>query len=349
MKTFCGLIVCLLVMGAAALSVNKSLLGHKTGASQSATVSTDTISTGADGSVTIHTAVLTDADGYAGPTPLDVTVDKDGKITAVTVLDNAETPRFMERAAAVLDPYKGMDIHRAATAHVDAVSGATYTSNALITNVRAAAEYYSGHSVGKVPHEPVPVALWVALGVTLVACIVPLFVRNRVYLTVQMIVNVVVLGFWGAQFLDYTLMLKYLSSGLALPAGLAALCMLVAAFVYPLFGRPQHYCNYICPLGSAQALAGKICGYKIRLKARTVKALDWFRRILWVCLTLLLWMDAATGWMDLELFQVFVPQSAGWGIIAAAGVMLLLSMVIQRPYCRFVCPTGSLFKSEIWR
>ncbi len=120
--------------------------------------------------------------------------------------------------------------------------------------------------------------------------------------------------------------------------------MLVAAFIYPLFGHPQHYCTHICPLGSAQQLVGQICGYKIHISPKVLKGLDWFRKILWAVLMLLLWTDCLTGWMDLELFQAFQVQSASWWIIGAALVFVALSAVVSRPYCRFVCPTGSLFK-----
>ncbi len=156
--------------------------------------------------------------------------------------------------------------------------------------------------------------------------------------------NIVVLGFWCGQFIDYSLMLKYMSGGFFMPGALVAIVMLVAAFIYPLFGKQQHYCNHICPLGSAQILAAQLCGYKIHLSAKFVKVLDWFRKILWAVLMLLLWADVMTGWMDLELFQAFQFESASTGIIIAAIIFVALSAVVARPYCRFVCPTGSLFK-----
>ena len=160
----------------------------------------------------------------------------------------------------------------------------------------------------------------------------------------QLIANVVVLGFWSGQFLDYALILKYVSSGFVLPIGLVAIVMLIAAFIYTIFGHPQHYCTHICPLGSAQQLAGQACGYKIHISQAWLKGLDWFRKILWAILMLLLWADCLTGWMDLELFQAFQFESARLGIIIGAVVFIILSTVVSRPYCRFVCPVGSLFK-----
>lgn len=328
---------------AAAISVNKAVLGYRIDSEPvDESASVDALSQLSDGSEVIHTAGLPGTiAGYAGPVPVDIFI-ADGKIVRITPSENAETPSFFQRAETLIDQWLGKTPQEAMDLHVDAVSGATFSSNALISNVNAGLAYYDG--VVARPSGSFPLKLWIALAVTLAACIVPIFVRSKVYHNVQLIANVVVLGFWCGQFLDYALILKYASSGFALPAALVAIAMLVAAFIYPLFGHPQHYCNHICPLGSAQQLMAEICGYKIRLSKGVLKALDWFRRILWGALMLLLWTDCLTGWMDLELFQAFQFRSASAGIIIAACVFVLISTVVARPYCRFVCPTGSLFK-----
>lgn len=335
-------VVALLMMVAAAIVVNKSVFGRSVVPTDATAEAKEAETVTTEGEVVIHTADVQGCiDGYAGPVDLDIYISE-GKIKEVKALDNVETPGFFKRAAVILSDWVGETPEDALLLKVDAVSGATYSSQAIITNVNAGLAYYEGMQAKKAP--AMPWKMWVALGVTLCACIVPLLVRKKWYHTVQMVANVVVIGFWCGQFLDYALIMKYISKGVALPAGLVAVAMLIAAFVYPLFGRPQHYCTHICPLGSAQQLAGQICGYKIHLSAKVVKGLDRFRKLLWAALMLLLWADCLTGWMDLELFQAFQPESASWWIIGAAVVFVLLSAVVNRPYCRFVCPTGSLMK-----
>ena len=344
-KSFLILLLCLIMMSSASVCVNRSLFGHsldQTASPSDPALPADTLTVMADGTAVIHTARLTSVPGYAGPVPLDIYVS-DGMITGIRPLPNAETPSFFDRVLPLLDLWTGKSAEEAARVKADAVSGATYSSEAIIANVDAGISYYL--SSGAASRQPAfPAKMWVALAVTLAACVIPLFVRNRLYNRVQLLANVIVLGFWCGQFLDYALMLRFLSSGMAFPAALVAAVMLVAAFIYPLFGRPQHYCNHICPLGSAQILAAGLCRYKIRIGRRVMKALDWFRKILWAVLMLLLWADVWTGWMDLELFRAFMFRSAPAGIIAAALLFVLLSAVVSRPYCRFVCPTGSLFK-----
>lgn len=336
-------ILCILLMCATALCVNKAVFGHsfKQAASTVTVVDTDTISTLPDGTKVIHTALLTKAPGYAGPVPLDVYIVND-TITHIQALPNAETPGFFKRASAMLSQWIGKTPEEASTLQIDGVSGATYSSNAIKANVDAAIDFYAHTSANT--HREIPVKIWIAIAVTLAACILPLFVKNKLYRYAQMLANIIVLGFWCGQFLDYSLMLRYLSDGFTLPGGIIAILMLIAAFIYPLFGKPQHYCNHVCPLGAAQMLVAEICHYKVHISQKALVGLDWFRKILWGALMLCLWADIWTGWMDLELFQAFMVESAPIGIIIAAVVFILLSAVISRPYCRFVCPTGSLFK-----
>lgn len=332
----------------AAARVNNAIFGYSFHNTQNNTPTTpltseDTITISSEGDVTIHTAVLSDTQGYAGKTPLDIKINKEEIITEITPLDNEETPGFFNRAKELLKPLIGKKVKEIPEIKIDAVSGATYSSNALIQNLNAGLEFYSDSEAAKSTSE-IPLKVWIALSVILTACIVPLFIKNRYYLTAQLIANVIVLGVWCGEFLDYYLILKYLSFGFTFPVGLAAILMIIAAFVYPLFGKPQHYCNYICPLGSAQTLLGKISHKKLTLSAKLVKTLNLLRKVIWATLMILLWLDVATEWMDYELFQIFLPSSAPISVIVVASIFLILSTVIHRPYCRFVCPTGSLIK-----
>lgn len=342
-----SLLLALLMLIAAAITVNKAVFNHnlvKTASYEDAStaVTGDTVTVTSAGNAIIHTAGLPGTiNGYAGPVPLDIYIT-DGKISQIEALPNAETPSFFKRASGLFNNWIGKSPAEALEMKVDGVSGATYSSAAIINNVNEGIACYRG-TENKSP-DRTPWKIWVALAVTLAACILPLFVKNKIYHNVQLIANVLVLGFWCGQFLDYALILKYISGGFVLPVGLIAISMLIAAFIYPLFGKVQHYCTHICPLGSAQQLIGQICGYKIHISAKVLKGLDWFRKILWAVLMLSLWADCLTGWMDMELFQAFLFESASWWIIGAASLFIILSAIISRPYCRFVCPTGSLFK-----
>ena len=77
-------------------------------------------------------------EGYRGAVPLEVVVYK-GKVADIRVLDNSETPRYLRAAFDGLKgEWIGKSVAKASKAKPDAVSGATYTSNAIIYNMKIA-------------------------------------------------------------------------------------------------------------------------------------------------------------------------------------------------------------------
>lgn len=77
--------------------------------------------------------------GFNGPTPLQIALDQDGKIIEVRVLDNDETPNFLNRVinAGFLDSWNGLTAEEALNKEVDAVSGATFSSNGIKNSLKA--------------------------------------------------------------------------------------------------------------------------------------------------------------------------------------------------------------------
>lgn len=88
----------------------------------------------------INTTTLCDTKGYKSPTPLKVTVKKD-KIESVEALPNQETPKYFRRINEELIP-KFVGVKFDETDKVDALTGATMSSNAVKANLKAAYEYY---------------------------------------------------------------------------------------------------------------------------------------------------------------------------------------------------------------
>lgn len=75
--------------------------------------------------------------GYAGPTPVEITVTN-GKIEKIEALPNVETPGFFQRVkeSSIFTALIGKTIKEASEVQLDAVSGATYSSKAVIENIR---------------------------------------------------------------------------------------------------------------------------------------------------------------------------------------------------------------------
>ncbi|MDE7411304.1 MAG: 4Fe-4S binding protein [Paramuribaculum sp.] len=342
-----SLAVVFLLMAAASVALTGKLMGHDFKAHDSS-LKAETIAD--DGTVVINTSVLPQrVQGYAGDVPVQITISGD-TVRSVEALDNVETPGFFRRVerAGLIDSWTGKSVADAAALSVDAVTGATYSSNALIANVREGLSYYgqidvSQISVGESAEHGV--AFYLSLVVVLMAAIIPLFTRNKRYRTLQLLLNAAILGFWTGTFVDYTMMVGYMSRGLTLSAAIVPAILLVVAFIYPLFGRQGHYCAWVCPLGSLQELAAQVNPRrKIQIGPRTVRFLTTLRMLLWGVLMLCLWLGVWVSWIDYELFAAFIVRSASVAILAVGGAVILLSLFVNRPYCRFVCPTGTLMR-----
>jgi len=346
------LITCFLVLAVAAINRDGRVAGYELGkkpAADAATATTavDSITVTGDGTTVVNTTGIgADIKGYAGAVPLEIRI-KDGKIQQVKALPNNETPDFFEAAAEILAAWDGLSPEEALAKKVDAVSGATFSSRAIISNVErglAVAQNSSAEKsfLDKLDLSPKFIA---GLLVVLMAAIVPLFTKNKRYRLVQLLLNVVVLGFWCGSFISYSLLVGYVSSGVDFWLSLTPIVMIVTAFVYPLFGKKQYYCMNICPFGSLQELAGKTNPHhKWHLSPKVQKRLSTFREILWAVLMLLMLTGVYSGWMDYEFFTAFIFRSASVVVIALAALMVILSVFVARPYCRFLCPTGMLFK-----
>jgi uncharacterized protein with FMN-binding domain len=88
------------------------------------------------------TSLATDIEGYVGCTPVKVYI-KGGKVLRIEALENEETPKYFDMVEkGLLKKWNGMPVKTAEKCKVDAVTGATVSSEAVIENVRRGISYY---------------------------------------------------------------------------------------------------------------------------------------------------------------------------------------------------------------
>ncbi|MCR5851094.1 MAG: FMN-binding protein [Bacteroidaceae bacterium] len=89
------------------------------------------------------TTLATDIEGYVGCTPMKVYIKGD-KVLRVEALENEETPKYFDLMVSkgLLKKWNGMPVKTAEKCKVDAVTGATVSSEAVIENVRRGISYY---------------------------------------------------------------------------------------------------------------------------------------------------------------------------------------------------------------
>ncbi len=348
LQSLFGLIVAFLLIASVSIRRDGRLWGHSLTANTKEPPQVES-KTG-DTLVINTTEIGKNIIGYNGPVPLEIFICH-GRVVKVVALPNAETPGFFARVKGLLNRWNGLTVEEALALDVDAVAGATFSSNAVIGNMRRGLQQAQQQSVTKSVWNTIniPPQFIIGLVVVLMAAILPLLVRNKTIRIIQMVLNVIVLGFWCGAFISYASLVNYMSNGMNVIVLAVPFVMLVTAFVYPLFGRKAHYCSYVCPFGSLQQLVGMCVKYKLPIKPSIVKILGRLRQGLWAVLMLCMWCGVLFKWMDYELFSAFLFGSASWVVIAVAVVFVLLSAIVNRPYCHFVCPTGTLLRISEWR
>ena len=106
----------------------------------------DEVMTQENGTYIVNTTTLaTDVVGYLETTPLKIYIKGD-KIQRVEALPNQETPKYVFKVKKELltkwDGKKVKDVMREINPQTDVITGATYSSNAVVENLKRGLQYY---------------------------------------------------------------------------------------------------------------------------------------------------------------------------------------------------------------
>ena len=285
--------------------------------------------------------------GFAGATPLFLLLSPDQTVRAIAAADNEESPDFFKQATeGIYAQIIGQRVGDVEKAQVDAVTGATFSSNAIISNIKqtlaARAEDQSGQKAA-------PAIGWGKTAAVIVMLLLGMLAswRFRGVKSVRLamlLLNVCVTGFWCGQFLSVSMLRGWIQNGLDPLLYLPALLMFIVAIVMPFLHRPHHYCTWICPYGSLQELAYRLPVPKIKVSNGVFKLMRLIRMLALMLLLLLLWMGMGAGLLDYEPFTAFMLNAATPAVLVLATLFVIAGLFIPRPWCRCLCPMGTLLE-----
>lgn len=140
-------------------------------------------------------------------------------------------------------------------------------------------------------------------------------------------------------------MLPYMFQELVLQVGDGAGAVLLgaafgmAAYILVVLLFSRHFCGYLCPVGAVQELAYTIPSPKVKVPWKAVPQV-----VRWVVFVLVVGAGIAASLPVLRALgirQFFtLTLSAGFLVFL---VLVLVSVFLYRPFCRFACPPGALF------
>jgi len=288
--------------------------------------------------------------GYAGETPLQIVLSNDGKIINVVFLPNNETPGFIRRIenSGFMDSWNGLTVGEAINKRVDAMSGATMTTQSVINTLRD--DLIERVKLGEIECEIEILQIskgwryYVRISASLLVLVVALFSfffpkkmsPFRLYL---LALSVIVLGFWQGQHLSITHFINMAMYGFNWAVWFIPLLVLIA-FALPLIFRKSFYCTYVCPFGAAQELVSKLNKKHIKIPQKVYNALIYLRPLYLLVIICLLFTGILSDFVDFEPFAAFMLDINLWIPMVIAGIFLMVSIFSPRFWCKYCCPTG---------
>jgi len=184
---------------------------------------------------------------------------------------------------------------------------------------------------------------WVYLALTLVAAIWVLFRLSPRWRKVVLVASVAALGFFHLELPSVHCILEGFFHRLGEDFLKAPMIVKLALAFIPAVFLGRVFCGYVCPKGAAQELI-----FLRRVRLKVPRTLDRMLRLLpygsLAALVIFPLMYDYRLWTDLDPF-LWVFQGHGHlpGLVLL-GVLVPASVVLCRPFCRYLCPLVPIFR-----
>jgi RnfABCDGE-type electron transport complex G subunit len=300
---------------------------------------------------------LGEAKGYGGPIQVAVAAGLEGQVLGMAVVEHKETPSFFARVAGddLMEKLTGKqyDDSFRLGGELDAVTGATITSRALVEATGMATRRVAGQQLDLPVSEPAPPPI--QFGIPEIAVLL-LFAaayvghRRGFKYTKQvrwatLLIGLVVLGFW----FNVPLSLAKFNSFLlgfwpAWRTGLYWYLLIGGILLIATMDRKNAYCGWFCPFGAAQDCMGAIGGAKYVGPPRKYRPyFKWAQRgLAWLAL-LLAFLFRNPGISSYEVFGALFDFTGSGALFAMLAIVLVASLFVRRPWCNYLCPLDPIY------
>jgi Na+-translocating ferredoxin:NAD+ oxidoreductase RnfG subunit len=284
--------------------------------------------------------------GYAGTVPVMIAVDRNDVIKGIKLMPNVESPGFIRRIRkkGFFNSWDGMPVDTALVKEVDAISGASMTTNAVKQGIKLRLEKYAKRVVEKKSIDYMKILYYLGsifvIGLALISFFYP--GKLKKFRILLLLSSILILGLWQGNFISLALLYGWFLNGVPLVGKIILISIVLLAILVPLFTSKSFYCVYVCPYGAAQELAGKITKKKISLPQKLGKILRKVRMVFFYVIVLMLVVGIDPDLTEYEPFSAFLFNAATPWVISIAVIFLILSILTPRAWCNYFCPTGYL-------
>jgi NosR/NirI family nitrous oxide reductase transcriptional regulator len=312
-----------------------------------------------------------EAPGYGGPVRMLVGVNPAGDIIGVQVVETRETPGFFRLLPRT--DFFGMFLNRSVSEplrlgqDIDAVSGATLSSEGVAAAVRQAASQVATDELNmSVPAQPFHLKFGIPEITLLGLYIVGYFghrSRSRAWKTwlrrATLASGAVVLGFLYNKPWTLANVISLLSGYWPDWHNNLYWFLLIGGILFVTTAQGKNpYCSWFCPFGAVQEGIAKLTDAKLYRPRALHRPLQWLQRGLAfgaIAAGLALRQPGAVSYEPFGALFDFQGESLLFLLLA---LVLLSSLLIYRPFCSYLCPLdpvvdligeGRRWSKELWR
>lgn len=285
---------------------------------------------------------------YGGPLQVAVVMNEQEQIERVALVRSTDTSTYLGRVLneGVLDAFLGRQGSK--LPEVDAVSGATLSSTAMVMGMKKAIAHIRNIQLADEQTSSLPMREVLKTSVTALFFLAVLFISssyykgNRKYARLGLLaVSTLIMGFtFGMQFSLSSLVL--LLSGLWTKgmASYAALAGLVCAVSVFFMTRKNLYCASICPFGGVQEGLSRITECSAPKRSEWMKWTSRMFTLAAMCISLYLSNPADALYEPFGMAFSFIGSTFLFALTIAIAIA---SLFIKRPWCNLLCPIACVF------
>lgn len=284
--------------------------------------------------------------GYNGTTPLTIYLDNNDRIVEVELCPNKESRGYVNKVvkSGYLESWDGLSAEESLNHHVDVVSGCTYTSTSIAQSLQVRMQEFTSQKAKLHSWDWNLFAKQMCvLAVTILALICFFNPKKTKKLRlVTLVLSILILGFWSNSLLSLAMFYNWITNGISLTMQWVVVIIAAISIILPFVTKKSFYCQYLCPFGAVQEFVGMIPVRKVTISAKLYKFFTVLRNVVLLALWVLLASGVGLDLSEVEPFTIFSYQSIIFEVALLSAVIVVASIFIRKPWCNYLCPTGTL-------
>jgi len=292
---------------------------------------------------------LGESGGFGGKITVLSLIDSTGLITDIQVVNHSETHSFFEkvRDEKFLHEFIGHEFNELIKADVpiDAISGATYTSNGIQDAImNSSIPLIKQFNLASLQEKSKQIKIGIpeiALVLLYLIGFVISFLSKKMKSIIRWIaifISIICIGFIGMKMLTISNIGVYLLGDFPDFSDYFFWYLLVSGILLGIIiQNKNHYCTWVCPFGSLQDVIGTIGNAKPRLLKyrKYIKGFQSTIALIAILIGLVYRNPAMTSY---EIFSGVFTFTGSSLLFIVLGVTIILSLFIKNPWCNYLCP-----------